>query len=428
MIDIALPSIEILEGAPQHERGSLLPAIIEWPTVVQEALVRYGDLFKNEPERRHFAEYLTGLFIAERKTVSGINAEFALTTDQSCLNRWINEVAWDVQAINERRLQELQRDSSTRYSDRGVIALDNTLIDHEGKLIEDVGWFWDHAEQRNKIAHDYLISNYVCSSGKHYALEFRRFRKREDCSEGAAFKDHTELFIELAVWVIQRQIPGAFAFDSYFTNASILNHLNAQKRAYVGDLKTNRKVEFMGKEMRVDEVAQSIPAKDRKPIEIDDKKQWCFTRSVRIPKVDHPVRILILWENREDPEVRKILVTNRTQWETIRMLLVYRHRWAGTEAFHRDGKQHLGMGDCQLRNGQGQTRHLYMVILAHSLLVSTMRQNRAKEWAITTLTTIGEACRAVMRETLHRTITWAIDRATLDGWTNPKICHVLNLT
>jgi len=33
-----------------------------------------------------------------------------------------------------------------------------------------------------------------------------------------------------------------------------------------------------------------------------------------------------------------------------------------------------------------------------------------------------------MRETLHRTITWAIDRATLDGWTNPKICHVLNLT
>jgi hypothetical protein len=43
--------------------------------------------FANTPERRHFAEYLTGLFIAERKTVSGINREFAVTTDQSCLNR-----------------------------------------------------------------------------------------------------------------------------------------------------------------------------------------------------------------------------------------------------------------------------------------------------------------------------------------------------
>jgi hypothetical protein len=48
-----------------------MPAIIEFPTAVQELLAEYGDLFANAPERRHFAEYLTGLFIAERKTVSG---------------------------------------------------------------------------------------------------------------------------------------------------------------------------------------------------------------------------------------------------------------------------------------------------------------------------------------------------------------------
>ena len=47
----------------------------------------------------------------------------------------------------------------------------NTLVDHEGKLIEDVGKFWDHADQRHVIAHDYLISNYVCTSGAHYPIE-----------------------------------------------------------------------------------------------------------------------------------------------------------------------------------------------------------------------------------------------------------------
>jgi hypothetical protein len=31
-------------------------------------------------------------------------------------------------------------------------------------------------------------------------------------------------------------------------------------------------------------------------------------------------------------------------------------------------------------------------------------RNRAKEWAIRKLTTIGEACRAVLRETLRSTI------------------------
>ena len=70
----------------------------------------FGDLFANEPERRHFAEYLTGLMVAEKKTVSGINSAFVVTTDQSCLNRWLNEVGWDAKALNDRRLQWLQGD------------------------------------------------------------------------------------------------------------------------------------------------------------------------------------------------------------------------------------------------------------------------------------------------------------------------------
>ena len=59
-----------------------MPAIIEFPTLVQHAVEQFGTVFANEPERRHFAEYLTGLLVAEQKTVSGINAEFAQTTDQ----------------------------------------------------------------------------------------------------------------------------------------------------------------------------------------------------------------------------------------------------------------------------------------------------------------------------------------------------------
>ena len=108
--------------------------------------------------------------VAEHKTVSGINRAFAVTTDQWCLNRWLTEVPWDENALKDRRLEWLQRDPKTRYSRRGVIAIDNTLVEHSGKLIEDVGWFWDHADQRYLIAHDYLISNYVCASGAHYSI------------------------------------------------------------------------------------------------------------------------------------------------------------------------------------------------------------------------------------------------------------------
>ena len=35
-----------------------MPGIVEFPQVVQDALAQYGDLFGNQCQRRHFAEYL----------------------------------------------------------------------------------------------------------------------------------------------------------------------------------------------------------------------------------------------------------------------------------------------------------------------------------------------------------------------------------
>jgi DDE superfamily endonuclease len=391
-----------------------MPGIVEFPTVVREALDAFGDLFANEPQRRHFAEYLTGLLVAERKTVLGIHREFAHTTDQSCLNKFLTAVDWDADALNQRRLEFLQSDPDLRYSDHGVIPIDNVLIDHDGQLIEDAGWFWDHAEHRNKIAHDYLFANYVCTSGKHFPLFFRRFRKKQACLDRQEeFVNHTQLACALIEEVCTRHLPGTFTWDSYFSSAEVMNYTHERKdrcgqpRAYVGDLKFNRKVEWKGKVLKLSELARSIPAADRKELREGDRRQWYFTTTLRIPDVKHKVRIVVLWDRRQDSEPRKILGTNRLTWEVTRIVRVYRQRWTGTETFHRDGKQQLGMGDCQLRDGQGQTRHLHLVMLAYSLLMRQLRQGRAREWALNRLMTIGEACRAMLRETLRTTIAWA---------------------
>jgi DDE superfamily endonuclease len=412
-----------------------MAGIIAYPQVVQEALQNFGDLLPNEPQRRHFAEYLTGLFVAERKNVTAINREFAQTTDPSCLNRFLTDADWDTQLLNQRRLDCLQQDPDTRYSDQGIIPIDNTLIDHQGQLIEDAGWFWDHAEERYKIAHDYIFVNYVCTSGKHYPLEFRRFRKQDLCaSRQERFKDHTVLCQELIDWVCKRNIPGTFAFDSYFTNAPTLNHIhskqlgNGQSRGYVGSLKFNRKLDYKGRRLKACELAASIEPASRKLLVVGERKQWYFTCTLRIPDVTHKVRILILWQQQEDRQPRIILVSNRLQWEASRMVRAYRHRWTGTETFHRDGKQQLGMGDCQLRDGEGQTRHMYLVMLAYSLLMQQLGQGHAYEWAFQKLTTIGEACRAMLRETLRTTLTWAMEHVTENVWSRERVIAHLGLS
>lgn len=411
-----------------------MAGIIDYPQIVQEALRDFGDLFPNEPQRRHFADYLTGLFVADRKNVSAITREFAQTTDQSCLNRHLTEVPWDVQQLNQRRLALMQESADTRYHERGVIALDNTLIDHHGELIPDAGWFWDHVEERYKVAQDYLIANYVHPQGKHYPLDFRRFRKAEQCAAlNVPFRNHTVLCQELIDWVCEQHIPGIFTVDSYFTNALILNHIHGkttadgQPRGYVGSLKFNRKLLYRGQVIKANELAARIAPPQRKEVREGERRQWYFTCSLRLPEVGHRVRILILWQHRAAGQARIILVTNRVQWEVSKIIRTYRHRWTGTETFHRDGKQQLGLGDCQLRDHEGQTRHMYLVLLAYSLLMRQLRQGHAYEWAFERLTTIGQACRAILRETLRETLTWALKHVSEYGWPAERVVGHLGL-
>jgi DDE superfamily endonuclease len=412
-----------------------MAAIIDFPQVVHEALRDFGDLFPNEPQRHHFAEYLTGLFVADRKNVSAINREFAQATDQSCLNRFLTAADWNVTTLNERRLKDLQNDPTMRYSEQGIIPIDNTLIDHDGEFIADAGWFWDHAEERYKIAQDYLFVDYVCTSGKHYPLEFRRFQKENLCATlEIPFKDHTVLCQELIDWVEAQKIPGTFALDSYFTNALILNHIHGkqledgQPRGYVGSLKFNRKLLYRGRTLKATELAATIAPEVRKPMQHGERPQWYFSCTLRLPTVQHKIRIVIIWNHRNDTEPRIILVTNRIQWEVSRIVRAYRHRWTGTETFHRDGKQQLGMGDCQLRDSEGQTRHMYLVMLAYSLLMKQLRQGHAYEWAFQKLTTIGEACRAILRETLRDTLIWAIEHVRDKAWNTECVLEHLGLT
>lgn len=84
------------------------------------------------------------------------------------------------------------------------------------------------------------------------------------------------------------------------------------------------------------------------------------------------------------------------------------------------------MGDCQLRNGEGQTRHMHLVVLAYTALMRQVKHDRAHEWAHMRLTTIGESCRLIARETLAKTLAWVVDR-TREGMSLPDIKRHLAL-
>jgi hypothetical protein len=168
-----------------------------------------------------------------------------------------------------------------------------------------------------------------------------------------------------------------------------------------------------------------MPWEAKKPVRMGSRRYWYFSKQRRLPDVTHPVRSVLCWRERDDAEARTALVSNRLGWEGIRLVLVYRHRWTGTETLHRDGKQQVGLGDGQVRSGEGQTRHVYLVSTAYSLLMRSLQQVRPQDWARRTLTTIGEACRAVKAETLERGVDWMVEKLTVEHWAVPEIKAVL---
>ncbi len=77
-----------------------MPGIVEFPEVVQDDARDFGYLFSFEPLRRHFAEYLTGLMLAQNETDTGINGETATTSAQCFRHRFLTAVDGGVEQLN----------------------------------------------------------------------------------------------------------------------------------------------------------------------------------------------------------------------------------------------------------------------------------------------------------------------------------------
>src|SRR4029453_9358923 len=151
--------------------------------------------------------------------------------------------------------------------------------------------------------------------------------------------------------------------------AKVLNPIESTKRAYVGDLKLNRKLVYEGREQALQQVARQSPWQAKKPVRVGNRRYWYFSKQLRMPDVNHPVRMVLFWKERDHAEASQALVSHRLLWKVIRMVLVYLPAGRGPGTFHRVGKREWGLGDCQVRNGEGQPRHVSLVSAAYSLLM-----------------------------------------------------------
>jgi hypothetical protein len=336
--------------------------------------------------RKHFKEYMLGIMIPpenRRKSISNISS-LVSEYDQSTVNRALHGI--DSKLLEQNYIRFLK----TVIGNHEVMFIgDDTLLEHPGsKIMENVGWFFDHASGNNVLAHQPVTSGlYDLDTDTFYPFLTRLYVKR---MSGKEFK--TKLEIMEALFSIAENnfnVTGKVV-DSWYSSIKFLGN------NYVTELKSNRKASFynLGRMTlknrdlfyTMDEIVESTFLMYNR--HSDTLKEFPLQREFKVYLSNgEPVNLIILY-NPENKR-KKFIVSDYLSGEE--MIKAWSIRWS-IENFHKDAKA-LGLGEYQVHDSEGSLIHARITIAAYTLL-SIMTRTSMKLFR-RILMTIGECSRAI---------------------------------
>jgi SRSO17 transposase len=398
----------------------------EYPSLLREMKGYLESAFHNRRAVDNAMRYLSGLIVLpERKNVSSISRSFVEYRNQASVNNFITDSTWSDEEFRRTAIQVVEDEVKKQGIKRGTLIVDDTLIEKSGEEMEGVGWYYDHAQGKNILAHDVLSTHYVTGTFR-VPLDFDIYVKRTDCKDKKKFKTKVEIAKDLVGKAIEYGLPiSVVVFDSWYASRELIEHLEGLKlEAYVTEERSDRVVlsDDSRIEMSLAEFAKTIPKERFEPVLVytsilgEKRTFYAFCTSVRMKHLDgRKVKLVVSYNH---PELSlggepSFYISNVRFWESKRMLQTYAARWS-IEGFHRDAKQSLGLGDYQVRKMQGVKRHISMVFFAYVALqlgsgfdgiVGTFKAN---------LRTIGSRCRAAGAEVLGSLIRFVLKMAHRD--------------
>jgi SRSO17 transposase len=342
------------------------------------------------------ARYVTGLIASSNKTVSGISSIF-LQQSMISMNRLLTEYEWNPDLINMERLEELQRYNETRWNCNGIMIIDDTIVEKYGKKISGVGKLYDHAKGRFVNGHC-IVSMYYADEKTNYAIDYGLYLKKG--SEG--FRTKIEIAGEL-VTKYNSLIPAqTLVWDSWYTCKQLVDSVEETGKRWIGACRSNLLVWVDGRYVSIEKWVAAIPEKNFQKIKLDGRDLMIYSKSLYIKSLGCEKRVIVsVCRDKNGHYSRLYLLTNRTD-STTNVISDYILRWK-IESFHKDAKQHLGLGRAQVRNVEGIRRHWYLVFLAHSLLRLGVSESF---FGRSLIRSIGKKARCVLLQLLEEFIAW----------------------
>jgi SRSO17 transposase len=113
-------------------------------------LAPYRDLFPRSETYQHILEYCTGLVVLDKPSINRLAACLVDGPAQSSINKALTRSPWSGEAVNERRLERIQKHHRGKGLTIGII--DSTFSHHPRgeKKIYGVYRYWDYSAPRRR--------------------------------------------------------------------------------------------------------------------------------------------------------------------------------------------------------------------------------------------------------------------------------------
>ena len=403
----------------------MLP-VVEFPDVVERYAPYFQDVFSADAYIE-FKRYISGLIVAENKTVEGINRVIMVESrNQSSLNGLLTASPYSLSELNEARLKLLMSQSETEMKPRGVLSIDDTLLTHYGRHFEQIAKLYDHVTETYVWAHN-LVTLHYSDEMTDYPVLFELWKPVDIIkleagmrAAGVPIKTSKEPLKEsepakwrsylLGVWQRRRkrypQIQSLYAtkldmaqsflqqwvdanpahklpvtFDSWYTQPDFCHFLDQQLNLpYVGTLEKDDVVLLKDGEQSVGLFAARLKQEQLnavkkeadpvfQPLTITYKgvceTYYSYCKTHRIRNYGRQ-RLVINHRQADLSDKPTYFISNRLRWQARGITRIRRHRWP-IEVYHEEGKAE-GLDQYQLRSFSAIQRHVALVAVVYSML------------------------------------------------------------
>jgi hypothetical protein len=83
--------------------------VVAIPPSIEAGLAPYRDLFPRSETYQHILEYCTGLVVLDKPSINRLAACLVDGPAQSSINKALTRSPWSGEAVNERRLESIQK-------------------------------------------------------------------------------------------------------------------------------------------------------------------------------------------------------------------------------------------------------------------------------------------------------------------------------